>query len=53
MIENNPLDLPFIRTFQFDKSPLEVIEEALTWAENFIRKKSSQRVDMYPSCSKL
>lgn len=41
MIENNPVDLPFIKTFQFDKSPLEVMEEALTWAEDFIRKKST------------
>lgn len=39
MIEDNPIDFPFIKTFKFKGSPLEVIDSAVTWAEGYIKER--------------
>jgi len=39
MIEDNTLDFPFIKTFEFSDSPFEVIDAAIKWAEEFVKKR--------------
>jgi len=39
MIEDNSMDFPFIRTFRFKNSPLEVTDNAVIWAEGHIKER--------------
>ena len=40
------VDVNFIKVFMFDESPLEVIDEAVTWAEAFAEQRSQTK--LYP-----
>jgi hypothetical protein len=43
MIEDESVNFPFIKVFKFEKTPLEVIDATVTWAESFIRKRSLRK----------
>lgn len=43
MIEDDSIDFPFIKMFRFEKSPLEVVDNALIWAEEFIEERTKAK----------
>jgi len=42
------VDYNFIRVFEFEDSPLEVLDEAIKWAETFAMKRAEQYEKYYP-----
>jgi len=49
MIGDEPLaDYNFIRVFEFEKSPLEVIGEAVRWSESLVKERIKQYKKYYP-----
>jgi hypothetical protein len=43
MIGDEPIDYNYIRKFEFDKSPLNILDEVIEWAE----KKNIDRIEYY------
>ena len=49
MIGDEPLvDYNFIRIFKFENSPLEVLDEAVGWAESLVRERIERYREHYP-----
>jgi hypothetical protein len=49
MIGDEPLvDMNYIRIFEFETSPLEVIDEAIAWAEEVVKKRINAYGKLYP-----
>ncbi len=42
------VDFNYINLFEFEKSPLEVIDVAIDWAENFVKKRMKAYGKAYP-----
>jgi len=43
MIEDESANFPFIKIFTFRRSPFEVIDTAVTWAEDFLNKRAEAK----------
>lgn len=48
MIGNDVADVNFIRSFEFQDSPLECLPMVVRWAESFVLSKTSSLGDYYP-----
>lgn len=48
MIGDDGIEVNYVKKFEFETSPLQVIDDAISWAEVFIRKKIKALSDMYP-----
>lgn len=43
MIEDESTNFPFVRMFKFNKTPLESVDAAVAWAEEFFKKRALKR----------
>jgi hypothetical protein len=43
MIEDESVNFPFIKVFKFKKTPLEMTDAAVAWAESFVGKRSLKK----------
>jgi len=49
MIGDEPLvDINYIRIFEFEASPLEVVDDAIAWAEELVKKRIDAYGKLYP-----
>jgi hypothetical protein len=46
--DDSIVEINHIKIFEFESSPLQVLDNAVTWAEDFIRKKIEALKDAYP-----
>ncbi len=48
MIGDDEIDLDYIKVFEFDESPISVLDEVIKWSEEVISKRTDYYDDKYP-----
>jgi hypothetical protein len=46
--EESLVDINYIRVFEFDETPLEVVQDAVTWAEDFAAARVAAYREAFP-----